>query len=88
MATSSLQLFKAIQHDDQATVKRALHLNPALVHSKHPRHMHTPLHSAAAVGNLQLLKDLLQLGASCQACDSNSDTALHIAARQVSPILV
>eukprot|EP00878_Enallax_costatus_P034917 GHUV01038862.1.p1 GENE.GHUV01038862.1~~GHUV01038862.1.p1 ORF type:complete len:155 (+),score=31.09 GHUV01038862.1:512-976(+) len=88
MAVTTQQLFRAIHVDDQATVKRALSLNPALVHAKHPRDAHTPLHSAAAAGNLPLLKELLHLGASCQSSDFNNETPLHIAARQGHPAIV
>jgi ankyrin repeat protein len=42
------------------------------------------LHAAAALGNLQLLRDLLHQGASCQALDCNNETPLHVASRQVS----
>lgn len=83
MAVAAQQLFKAIQHDDQAAVKRALNLNPSLVHAKHTRVAYTPLHSAAALGNLQLLRELLHHRASCQSADSNNETPLHVAARQV-----
>jgi hypothetical protein len=80
----SVQLFRAIQASDFEAAKRAFNLNPSLVHAKHPRDSHTPLHAAAALGNLQLLRDLLHQGASCQALDCNNETPLHVASRQVS----
>lgn len=62
MAITVQQLFRQLGQQDLAPVKRAFSLNPSLVHSKHPRDAHTPLHAAAALGNLQLVKELLQLG--------------------------
>lgn len=83
MAISVQQLFRAIQASDFEAAKRAFNLNPSLVHAKHPRDSHTALHAAAALGNLQLLRDLLHQGASCQALDCNNETPLHVASRQV-----
>lgn len=83
MAIAVQQLFRAIQASDFDAAKRAINLNPSLVHAKHPRDCHTPLHAAAAFGNLQLLRDLLHYGASCQAPDCNNETPLHVASRQV-----
>ncbi|WIA07933.1 hypothetical protein OEZ85_007411 [Tetradesmus obliquus] len=82
MAISVQQLFRAIQASDFEAAKRAFNLNPSLVHAKHPRDSHTPLHAAAALGNLQLLRDLLHQGASCQGLDCNNETPLHVASRQ------
>jgi ankyrin repeat protein len=87
MAISVQQLFRAIQASDFEAAKRAFNLNPSLVHAKHPRDSHTPLHAAAALGNLQLLRDLLHQGASCQALDCNNETPLHVASRQVGPVI-
>jgi ankyrin repeat protein len=83
--SSVQQVFRAVAAGDDASLRRAFGLNPALLHAKHPRNGHTLLHAAAALGNLPLLRDLLHAGASCQARDGHDETPLHVAARQVNP---
>jgi hypothetical protein len=65
-------------------VKRVLTYNPSLAHQKQARDGHTPLHVAAATGNLAIVRELLQAGARCQETDSNLEVPLHIACFQVS----
>ncbi|KAF8054759.1 hypothetical protein HT031_006941 [Scenedesmus sp. PABB004] len=81
MALTVAQLLRAIAAEDGAAVRRALDLHPALVHAQYPRDGATPLHAAAATGNMALLRELLHLGASCQAVDARGEAALHAAAR-------
>jgi ankyrin repeat protein len=87
MACTLSQLFKAIGEDNVQAVKRVLSYNPSLAHGKHPREGHTPLHAAAALGSLGLVRELLAAGASCQAVDANFEVPLHVACHQVRPKL-
>lgn len=84
MASTLPQLLKAIQAGNAQEVKRILTYNPSLAHQKQARDGHTPLHVAAATGNLAIVRELLQAGARCQETDANLEVPLHIACRQVS----
>ena len=52
----------------------------------------TLLHGAAKLGNIQLIKSLVERGVNINAQNDNGDTALHIAAKnnqlEVSAILM
>lgn len=87
MACTLPQLFKAISADDIQAVKRVLSFNPSLAHGKHPKDGYTPLHAAAAIGSLALVRELLQAGVSCQAVDANFEVPLHVACQQVGQII-
>lgn len=66
-------------------VKRILELQPASVHGRHPLGQHTPLHAAAAVGSLHVVRELLSVGgpSAAQALDEGGATPLHVACQQV-----
>jgi hypothetical protein len=85
MASALPQLLKAITEEDVPAVKRILSCNPALAHGAHGKQgeRHTPLHAAAAMGCLPIVRELLHAGASCHAVDANFEVPLHVACRQV-----
>lgn len=84
MASTLPQLLKAIQAGSVADVKRILTYNPSLAHQKQARDGGSPLHVAAATGNLAIVRELLQAGSTVQETDSSLEVPLHIACRQVS----
>lgn len=88
MASTLPQLLKAIQAGNVGDVKRTLTYNPSLAHQKQSRDGGAPLHCAVSTGNLAIVRELLQAGATVQETDSNLEVPLHIACRQVSSILV
>lgn len=58
--------------------------NPSLVNHKLSKAPGlTPLHAAAGTGDITIVRELLQNGASCHETDDNLEVPLHVACRQV-----
>ncbi len=64
---------------DAAAVRALLDRNPSSVAERESEHFRTPLHFAAEVGRLAVVKRLLSLGASPHDVASDGNTLLHVA---------
>lgn len=73
------EIHQAARKGDLAAIKMLLEKNPALIDIKDSQGS-TPLHYAAALGNEEVVKLLLERGANIDAGSSAGDTPLHWAA--------
>lgn len=75
-------VFNASQSGQIDVLKKLISGTPALVHSKHPKTSATPLHIAAASGQIDALLLLLAHGASHEAQDKDGSLPIHLAASE------
>ena len=81
MPTLAGDIHRAIEAGDLAQVKEILKKDPAaLTERDNNRFREMPIHFAAASGNVEMARLLLDAGADINAGDSDNSTALCIAA--------
>lgn len=75
----SLSIFKEIEKGNATAVKRLVTVSPTTAQARTPIENRTPLHVAACLGQLNIVRDLLVHGASFDSVDKEGNTPLHLA---------